>query len=408
MVKETKFYDLLEVTPEANTNDLKKAYRKLAMKYHPDKNPNNEAAAEKFKEISAAYEALSDEKKREIYDKYGEEALKEGGGMHSAEDIFSSFFGGGGFSSFFGGGGQRGPRKTEDIQHDIQVSLEDLYKGKHSKLAVTRNVLCNKCEGKGTKSTEGPSKCKTCNGRGARMVQRQIGPGMIQQMQVACQDCQGQGETIKPEDQCPQCKGKKVMKEKKILTVYIDRGMKHGQKITFAGESDEAPGMEPGDIVFCLIEKKHELFKRQGNDLYMEVTIPLIEALGGLNLSIKHLDDRVLLVQTGKDEVISHGDVHTIEGEGMPKHKDPESCGRLYIKFSVQFPKSGTLKENQLKELEKILPPRNNVKITSDMEKVKMQKVNLNEQKRDQEKQRQEAYDEDEQQGGRGVQCAQQ
>jgi len=411
MVKETKFYDTLGVSPEATNEELKKAYRKLAIKYHPDKNPNNETAAEQFKEVSAAYEVLSDEKKRSIYDKHGEEALKDGGGMHSAEDIFSSFFGGG-MGSFFGGGGNRGPRKTEDIAHDLQVSLEDLYKGKTSKLAVTRNVLCTKCSGKGTKSTEGPVKCKGCAGRGIRLVQRQIGPGMIQQMQVQCPDCSGQGETIKPEDQCPACKGKKVTKEKKILTVYIDRGMKHGQRITFSGESDEAPGMEPGDIVFQLIEKKHDRFKRQGNDLILEVTIQLIEALGGLNLVVPHLDDRTLLVQTTPDEVISPGDIRVIEGEGMPQHKNPELHGKMYVKFTVQFPKSGSIKPDQIKALEKILPARADVKITKEMEKVKLEKPSFNEKPGARGERRQEAYDEDEddeQQGGRsGVQCAQQ
>jgi len=240
------------------------------------------------------------------------------------------------------------------------------------------------------------------------MIHRQIGPGMVQQMQVQCNDCGGQGETIKPEDQCPGCKGKKVTKEKKILTVYIDRGMRHGQKITFGGESDEAPGVEPGDIVFNLIEKKHETFKRQGHDLVMEATIPLIEALGGMKMSIKQLDDRILLVQTANNEVISPGDIRVIENEGMPQHKNPEQHGRMYIKFTVQFPKSGLLKEPQLKELEKILPPRNTVKVTSDMEKVTMTEINLNE-KREDPRHRQEAYDDDEQQGGqRGVQCAQQ
>eukprot|EP01117_Protostelium_nocturnum_P020538 TRINITY_DN9290_c0_g1_i1.p1 TRINITY_DN9290_c0_g1~~TRINITY_DN9290_c0_g1_i1.p1 ORF type:complete len:402 (-),score=157.99 TRINITY_DN9290_c0_g1_i1:275-1480(-) len=401
MVKETKFYDLLELKPDAGQDDIKKAYRKLAVKYHPDKNPGNDAAEQKFKEVSAAYEVLSDEKKRKMYDQYGEESLKEGG-MHSAEDVFSSFFGGGGFSSFFGGG-SRGPRKTEDIAHELGVSLEDLYKGKQSKLAVTRNILCKDCTGRGTKSEAGAKKCEGCKGRGVKIIQKQFGPGMIQQVQTVCPDCQGQGEVIKPEDQCTGCKGKKVTKEKKILTVYIDKGMKHGQRITFSGESDEAPGLEPGDIVFVLVEKKHERFQRQGNDLIMEVTIPLIEALGGVTLAIKHLDDRTLLVQTPKGEVISPGDIRVIPEEGMPTHKHPEIKGRLFLKFTVEFPKN--LKDNQIKELEKILPAKNTVKITNDMEKVKLEKYNPNEK---QDSRHHDAYDDDEPQGRGGVQCAQQ
>jgi len=144
MVKETELYDRLGVSPQASGEDIKKAYRKMAIKYHPDKNPNNPEAEAKFKEISEAYEVLSDENKRQMYDKYGKEALKEGTG-HSAHDIFEQFFGGG-FGNFFGGG-PRGPKKTEDIVHELQVTLEDLYKGKTTKLSVTRNIICSSCSG---------------------------------------------------------------------------------------------------------------------------------------------------------------------------------------------------------------------------------------------------------------------
>lgn len=145
MVKETELYDLLEVSTEASSQEIKKAYRKLAMKYHPDKNPGNPEAEAKFKEIGEAYEILSDEEKRQRYDKYGKEAFKEGGGRDPT-DLFEAMFGGSPFSSFFGGN-QRGPKKTEDIVHQLEVTLEDLYNGKTSKLAVTRNVICPTCNG---------------------------------------------------------------------------------------------------------------------------------------------------------------------------------------------------------------------------------------------------------------------
>jgi len=411
MVKETEFYDRLEVSPDVKTEDIRKAYKKLAIKYHPDKNPDNPAAVEKFKEISEAYEVLSDEKKREMYDRYGKDALKEGG-FSNAEDIFSQFFGGP-FSSFFGGG-SRGPRKTEDIIHEINVSLEDLYKGKTSKLAVTRNVVCQKCTGTGTKPGAASGKCKTCEGRGIRLIVKQIGPGMIQQMQTVCNDCGGKGEIIKEEDQCKECKGKKVVKDKKVIQVPIEPGMRHGQKIAFSGEADEAPGFEPGDIVFVVTEKKHDLFKRNGNDLVMEYNLQLIEALAGFNLTIKHLDDRTLYIQSAKGEIIKQGDIRMIPNEGMPQHKNPFNKGNLYIHFNVEFPKPGSLTDKKLQQLEQILGPRKPaIKLTEEMEPVDLKPYEPSQQQRGGRGGRgrpSEVYEDedDDHQGGQRVQCAQQ
>lgn len=221
MVKETKFYDLLGVSPTASEADLKKAYRKLALKYHPDKNPD---AGDKFKEISHAYDVLSgmsaqspkcttlngiylDAQKRETYDRFGEEGLNGqgmGGGMNP-EDLFASFFGG----NFFGGGGGRrgpsGPRRGKDMAHELRVSLEDLYKGKTTKLALSKSVVCSACEGKGGK--EGAVKtCDGCGGNGVRISLRQMGP-MIQQVQQTCPECRGEGEIIREKDRCKVSRG---------------------------------------------------------------------------------------------------------------------------------------------------------------------------------------------------------
>ncbi|BGP16528.1 hypothetical protein JCM10213_001134 [Rhodosporidiobolus nylandii] len=357
MVRETKLYDLLGVAPGATEADLKKAYRKLALKLHPDKNPN---AGDQFKEVSHAYEVLSDPDKRQIYDQYGEEGLSGGGpggmGGMDPQDLFSQLFGGGG--GFFGGGGGRGgrpqgPRKGKDLVHRIKVSLEDLYKGKTSKLALQKHILCGKCKGKGGK--EGAVKtCGSCKGQGVKIVLRQLGP-MVQQIQQPCGDCNGEGEIINPKDRCKDCNGKKIVNERKVLEVHIDRGMKEGQTITFAGEADQAPGVEPGDVVIVIEEKPHDVFKRKGDDLFAEVEIDLLTALAGGAFSIPHLDDRALLVKIHPGEVIKPGSVKVIPEQGMPSHRHHE-LGDLVVQINVKFPDS--LDPNALAPLESILPPR--------------------------------------------------
>ncbi len=234
----TKYYDILGVSKNASQEDLKKAYRKAAIKNHPDKGGD----PEKFKELAQAYEVLSDPEKRDIYDQYGEDALKEGmgggPGGHDPFDIFQSFFGG---NPFGGGGSSRGrrQRRGEDVIHPLKISLEDLYNGTSKKLSLSRNVICSKCKGKGSKS--GASmKCSGCQGSGMKVSIRHLGPSMIQQMQHPCNECKGTGETINDKDRCPQCKGEKVVQEKKVLEVIVEKGMQNGQRITFPGEADEA------------------------------------------------------------------------------------------------------------------------------------------------------------------------
>lgn len=194
--------------------------------------------------------------------------------------------------------------------HRVHVTLEDLYKGKTTKLALTRNVICTKCGGIGGK--EGAVRpCNSCNGRGIRMHVRQMGP-MIQQIQQPCQDCSGTGEIVNSKDRCKTCIGKKTVQEKKMLEVHIDKGMKGGQHITFTGESDQAPGTAPGDVVIVIEEKAHDRFKRQGTNLWTEVEIDLLTALAGGQFAIKHLDDRVLVVNIVAGEVIKEGNVNQL------------------------------------------------------------------------------------------------
>jgi len=225
--------------------------------------------------------------------------------MSLFQDLFSQLFGGAG--GFFGGGGGRpqGPRKTKDLVHRVNITLEELYKGKTTKLALTRNILCSKCKGKGGKDGAVRS-CPGCNGRGIKVIMRQMGP-MIQQIQTACDDCSGTGEYINTRDRCNACKGKKVVPDKKMLEVHIDKGMRGGQTVVFRGESDQSPGADPGDVVIVIEEKPHDRFRRQENDLIAEVEIDLLTVLAGGQFAIRHLDDRALIVQVHPGDITKHG-----------------------------------------------------------------------------------------------------
>ncbi|CAM6095664.1 unnamed protein product [Calypogeia fissa] len=408
----TRYYDILGVSKTASADELKKAYRKAAIKNHPDKGGD----PEKFKELAQAYEALSDPEKREIYDQYGEDALKEGmgggGGSHNPFDIFESFFGTGGGGSFGGSGrGGRRQRRGEDVVHQLKVSLEDLYNGTSKKLSLSRNVICSKCKGKGSK-TGASSRCAGCQGSGMKVSIRQLGPNMIQQMQHVCPDCRGTGETISDKDKCPQCKGQKVVQDKKLLEVHVEKGMQHGQKITFQGEADEAPDTQTGDIVFVLQLKEHLKFKRKGDDLFLEHTLTLTEALCGFQFPVTHLDNRQLLIKSSPGEIIKPGQFKAINDEGMPHYQRPFMKGRLYIHFTVDFPETGSLTTEQQKALETILPPRPVSQLTDmeldECEETTLHDVNIEDEMRRKQQAQQEAYEEDEESAGPRVQCAQQ
>jgi len=365
-VNNTKFYELLGVNKDADQDTIKKAFRKMAMTHHPDKGGD----PEKFKEISKAYEILSDPEKKEIYDEQGEEGLDGSSGGHGGGgDIFSELFGMGG--GHRGGARSKQKRKGDDVMFPLKVELADLYNGCTKKLRLTKNIICNSCAGKGGK---GVQSCRDCKGNGVKIIIRQLGPGMIQQMQTTCNACQGQGQVIAEKDRCKKCKGQCTIKEKKTLEVFVTKGMQHGQRIVFNGEADEAPDTVPGDVIVVLQQKEHPYFSRTNMHLFMKKKISLLEALCGFEFTIGHLDGRKLLVKSGADVIYRPGDFKVIRDEGMPHPKNHFQKGSLYIEFVVEFPKNGSISLKNKQNLSKILPPSEKEKEPEKMEDVPQRK----------------------------------
>ncbi|KAG8176025.1 hypothetical protein JTE90_022862 [Oedothorax gibbosus] len=394
MVKETTYYDILGVKPNCTTDELKKSYRKLALKYHPDKNPSE---GERFKQISQAYEVLSNPDKRKTYDLGGEQAIKEGGigggGMSSPTDIFDMFF---------GGGTRKRDNRSANVVHQLGVTLDELYNGAVRKLAVQKNVICDKCEGRGGKKGA-LEKCTKCHGSGMQTHVQQLGPGMVQRIQTVCSACSGQGEYINPKDRCKNCNGKKVVRERKLIEVHIDKGMEDGHKVTFAGEGDQEPGLEAGDIVIVLDEKEHDVFKRSGSDLILRMELTLTEALCGFHKAIKTLDNRQLVITCIPGEVVKHQSLKCVLNEGMPQYKNPFEKGKLIIQFLVDFPDQ--IHHGSVEELEKILPPRPEYILPDDADEVPLSDITPNQDSRNQRYRQAYEEDDDHHGGPRGVQC---
>jgi DnaJ family protein A protein 2 len=382
----------------------------MAMKYHPDRNPE---AGDKFKEISAAYEILSDPEKRELYDKYGEEGLNSGMGQGFEDDIFSLF----GFPFSSGRSSKnKKKKKGKDIMLAFSVTLEDLYLGKQTKFKLDKAIICPQCQGKGSEKLDSLIKCPECKGHGITIVMRHLGFGMVQQLQQPCEECDGEGEIIRETDRCKTCNGHKATKDSKFLQLFIDKGMHNNQKIVFSGEGDQLPGIEPGDIIFVLQQKEHAIFSRDGDDLHMEKKLKLSEALCGFCFLLTHLDGRFLLIKSNENEIIKPGDVKYINGEGMPQYKNPFEKGRLIIKFDVEFPEPGFLTSEAQKILLQVLPTESPIKeLPKDVEEVLLSSVNQSTSFNNEHKfKSREVYEEDfdnddmEERGRTGLTCHQQ
>ena len=352
-VDTTKYYKILGVDKNASKDEIKKAYRTLVRTKHPDKG----GSEEEFQNIQLAYDTLSDENKRKVYDEYGEEGLKEGMTGEEPTDIFDLFT---------GGGKRNVKRKTKSVLQAMEVSLEDIFMGKEKYLEIKRYRICKKCKGNGSKDPNANTKCPGCNGKRVKLVVQRMGNTILQSQQT-CPDCRGEGYIIKNEDKCPTCKGQKVNQESKTLKIMLDKGAPDGKRYTFEGESDEMPGYDPGDVIIEIRIKKHPVFERTGADLTMKADISLLEALTGFQLLINHLDGRHVLINSKKGEIIKPGVIKTVKECGMPFFDHPTRFGNLYIKFNIHFPKS--LKEDQKEALFELFP-----KITlpiKDIDKIK-------------------------------------
>ncbi|GAB7346646.1 hypothetical protein MBLNU459_g1778t1 [Dothideomycetes sp. NU459] len=344
------YYKLLGIDKSASDREIKKAYRTLSKKFHPDKNPGDETVHQKFVEVAEAYEALIEPETRKIYDQYGHEGVKQhkqGGGRQQQNpfDLFSRFFGGGGH---FGHGQRRGP----NMEVRVHVPLRDFYNGAEHEISIEKQAICGKCEGSGSEDGQ-TERCSKCNGQGAVIQKAQLAPGIFQQMQMQCDACGGKGTTIR--HKCKTCGGSRVVREVESHTVTVEKGMPRGARIQYENEADESPDYVAGDLVVHLMEKEPELgkgeekldrtdgtfFRRKGNDLYWREVLSLREAwLGDWTRNLTHLDGHMVHLSRKRGEVVQPNGVEIVPREGMPvwRHEDGPEFGSLHVEYVVLLP----------------------------------------------------------------------
>ncbi|KDO34548.1 hypothetical protein SPRG_00611 [Saprolegnia parasitica CBS 223.65] len=334
-------YEVLGISRDASSPEIKKAFRKLSLKLHPDKNPGDEDAAKKFAEVASAYEVLSDTEKRKKYDMYGEDGLKDngggGGGGHDPFDIFSQFFGGGGRQR------QQEPSRGNDVTVPLRVSLADLYNGRSIPVSMRRKTVCQHCHGKGAAHADDIHTCHECGGHGVKLETRRVGPGFIQQFQTTCTKCHGKGKIVT--STCPVCGGHKTNFADVEVDVDVEKGMQDGHEIEFEHYADEFADRSAGHVRFRIATVPHELFSRDGDDLWMELNISLKEALIGFKKSFVHLDGR--RVEVTRSSITEPSQVISLPSEGMPKYQYASERGQLHVKINVLFPTSLTADQKQ-------------------------------------------------------------
>lgn len=358
MASKRDFYEVLGVSKDASAADIKKAYRKLALQYHPDQNPDDPGAEAKFKEAAEAYDVLSDDGKRQRYDQFGHQAFaggaggSGGGGFTNVEDIFSAFgdiFGGAGgaFGSMFGGGGgrRRGPRRGRDLRIVLELSLEEIDAGVTKTVALKRLDGCGTCDGSGARPGTSKTTCGTCGGSG--QVARSAG---FFQMASPCPTCRGAGEVI--ESPCQGCSGSGTVQQRKEIEINVPAGVEEGVQLRVTGEGDAGPEGAPRGDLYCVIrEKEHRAFQRSGPDVLTEVPFSFAQLALGDKVEIPTLRGKVeMTVPAGTQS----GKVFRLRGQGLPR-LESRGKGDQLVRVFCEIPNKLTDRQEEiLREFQEI------------------------------------------------------
>ncbi len=361
MAEKRDYYEVLGVAKTATNDEIKKAYRKLAMQYHPDRNPGNKEAEEKFKEATEAYEILSDEKKRAQYDQFGFQGVHSdfadaygrggfdfssmfggAGGFGDLDDIFSSFFGGG-----FSGRGSRGQRRGNDLRHDVTLSLEDAVFGKKMEIKLDKNDICDVCHGTGAEPGTKTQTCPTCGGSGeVRMVQ-----GFFS-VKRTCSKCNGSGTIVTTP--CKNCRGTGTVRKSKTISVNIPKGIEDNTQLRVSGEGEAIGGGVAGDLYLYIHVSPHKYYVRNGIDLITEVGINIVQATLGADILIQTLDNKKVKMKIPAGT--NSGQVFKLKGSGAT-HINRSGRGDLFVIVNIDVSAKLTSEEKRLfNELKKVMP----------------------------------------------------
>ncbi len=341
------FYEILGVPRNADEAELKKAYRKMALKYHPDKNPGDKAAEEKFKEAAEAYEVLSDKDKRSRYDQFGHAGMGNGGGGYGGfsgggmnmEDIFSQFgdiFGSGSFGGGFGrgsGGGRRVNRGT-NLRVKVKLTLEEIANGVQKKIKVNKYISCKSCHGTGAEGSSGFSNCSTCHGSGHVTRVTDTILGRMQTTQT-CPHCGGEGKTIK--NKCNTCFGDGIVKGEEVIEINIPAGVSDEMQLSMNGKGNAAArGGIPGDLIVAIEEEPHAELKRDGINLHYDLHVSFIDAALGTSIEVPTIDGKARIkIEPGTQG----GKVLRLRDKGLPDINNPRHKGDLLVDINVWTPR---------------------------------------------------------------------